>query len=132
MSKLQQVTVTIGRNVGTNYLTEAEAEQVDTFGVSDWPTLSDAQWTELQARVTSALANTVNPSCGTQVFRGEGEWDGVKEESALFVALGTVDEVNRFALLRGELLKIAYNFRQDAIALAIHGESSLIEAEPVI
>ncbi len=130
--KLAQVTVTIGRNIGENYLVRdygKDFAQDVLNGEAVWPELGDHDWLAFRGYVRSALANTVG-AVTFQYRSKDGSWGGAPEESVLLLVLDANTDPARLALLRGELTKIAFNFRQDAIAFSV-GTSELVECEPV-
>lgn len=102
-----QVTVTIGRNVGTEPMAQP-----------DWDRFSD--------RVRFALANHLELELtDIEEHDGTGKWEHVVEDSTKLSAL--VDSISGRALdgLRRDLSIICSNYYQDAIALCV-GESELV------
>lgn len=105
---MHTLSVTIGRNV-TN------------IGVT--LPMDGHVWQKFKNR-THAIVRALGQ---TETFNGQGEWDGVVEDSAMF---STRQEEpysdSQIAALRDALKLLAYAFAQDAIALTI-GESELIK-----
>jgi hypothetical protein len=101
------VTVTIGRNIGG----------------SDAVPMADHLWQEFRALTGSTLANLLAPDFSAS-YDGVGEWDGVKEDSTLFVASGVTSTATS-ETLRLVLETLARKFGQDAIALTI-GQTELV------
>lgn len=102
-----QVTVTIGRNVGPL-------------------PLDDAEWLGFQEDVRDALHVWLNvPYRDIETHAGRGEWDGVAEESMKFSALVPDYDGTGYPQLRAQLAIIRDAFRQDAIALNV-GVSELV------
>lgn len=99
----ENVTVTIGRNVGSEPMTPQA-------------------WSLFQTMVTDHLSALLRPEQAFTYY-GTGEWEGVTEESAAIVLVGVrytsrVDDVDR--VLSG----IAGTFEQDAIGWS-HGPGRL-------
>jgi hypothetical protein len=103
---VNEVSVTIGRNVG------------------DTP-MSREDWAGFRQHITAALKE-LEPQVIFE-YLGEGEWHGVKEESARIVALFPVrHDAATLAYLRRFLKSWAALYDQDAIALSL-GVSELVE-----
>jgi hypothetical protein len=103
------ITVTIGRNIGDSPMSEEE-------------------WQDFQASVTSYLSNLVRPE-RVFTYLGEGEWQGVVEESACILFIGNayttaVENVDRV------LSVLAKSFNQDAIGWSA-GQSHLARRGPL-
>jgi hypothetical protein len=126
MTSRAQVTVTLQRNVGRKWLSDSEREQIETFGVADWPTLNDHDWTAMRGYTRDALARSVGP---VSEQYDSGRWSLGNERVILTVLDAKVDEASRLALLRGELTKIAFNFRQDEIRYSV-GTLNRVEVDP--
>lgn len=88
--------------------------------------MSYGRWHTFIQDVERTLRVTVGAPEMSFVFRGQGEWDGVREESALIqwlVTLTPADE--RVEILARDLAELARHYDQDAIAFT-HGESVLV------
>ena len=90
------LTVSIGRNVGN-------------------APLSDDDWRAFKADVLNALSATVGKSDAE--FTGHGSWEGVSEESELFLTYEP--NLNNKEYLERWLSDIAKDFGQDAIAVTV-------------
>lgn len=102
-----QITVTIGRNVGPLPLARDE-------------------WNGFQQDVRDALHVSLNvPYRDIEAHAGRGEWDGVAEDSIKFSVLVPGYDGTGYAPLRAQLAIIRDNYRQDAIALSV-AESELV------
>jgi hypothetical protein len=98
------VTVTIGRNVGSE-------------------PMPAPRWEEFRSGIRQTLANLLCPDFSAS-YDGTGEWDGVAEDSTLFVASGITREVTS-TYLRAVLAQYADEYDQDAIALTV-GTTDLV------
>lgn len=103
----QQVTVTIGRNVGN-------------------APMSPNDWARFGARVEGVLIGALGVELGDiERHDGRGVWDGVEEDSAKFSVLVPDFDADKYAALKYRLRIIADDFEQDAIALSV-GVSELV------
>lgn len=97
--------ITIGRNVGSV------------------PMASEV-WADFVADVRHAATSTIGAP--NMIIKGEGgSWEGVAEESAVFVILDASEIVTVRLALRRRLANLATTYAQDAIAVAF-GTSSLV------
>lgn len=103
------ITVTIGRGVG------------------DAP-MSDVQWARFQADVIDHVSALVKPGFTFSYF-GEGEWNGIKEESAA-ILFGATAYTSREGDLAHILAGLAEKYGQEAIGYT-HGPSKLAASRPV-
>ena len=102
-----QVTVTIGRNIGS-------------------VPMSARVWQIFQDEVTADIMTTLGSPALLEIRNGQSYWEGVREDSVIVVALyETVPTASELALLRHYLTASRNAFDQEAIALAL-GESELI------
>lgn len=92
------VTVTIGRNVGST-------------------PMADDIWEAFRLGVYSALSSLVHPDHIFAYF-GQGEWEGVTEDSACVVAVGA-QYTSSIARLDSELEDLSERFGQDAIGYTV-------------
>lgn len=115
--------VTIGRNVRTGFTT--------------FEPMSDVQWATFEADAAAELLVTAEKTRSTdgyawgedeefrlEIHRGEGTWDGVKEESSIITLLAS-QPLTHLSDLRRRISELARHYDQDAIALTI-GESELL------
>jgi hypothetical protein len=95
------VTVTIGRNIGN-----------EPMGERTWRAFQDTVQTALQ-HADAGKRPTFLAS-----YTGQGEWQGVSEQSVIFSASYDGATIDRDALssLLGRIAKV---FKQDAVALSI-------------
>lgn len=101
---MQYVQVNIGRNVGSE-------------------SMSDADWDKFIAYTASALSSTCLNHTEFEFHYGRGTWEGVAEESCHVSTLAqSVDGPK----LRSKLRDLARQFGQDTVALVIGSE--LVEA----
>jgi len=99
------VYVAIGRNVG------------------DQPMI-DLAWQYFQDTTRRALVEVLGVE--PLVYFGEGEWEGVKEESAVFAVFTARGiSLNARTLIRRRMERLADLYRQDAIAVT-YGTSTLV------
>lgn len=78
--------------------------------------LSDVQWSEFRRNVGVLLSDTVGGTVHVHDALSAGEWDGVPEDSATFVA--AVPQ-HSLAVVRAGLRFLAVSYGQEAIALTI-------------
>jgi hypothetical protein len=90
---MTSVYVSIGRNVGC-------------FGP-----MNTIEWELFRADVATAVSQYAGPVLSETV--GRGEWEGVAEDCAIIVGGSSA----RRGALERELSRLAYRFRQEAIAL---------------
>lgn len=90
-----QVTVTIGRNVGSEPMSEHD-------------------WRDFQSMITGTIRDLLAPSVSFGPFYGSGEWEGVTEESAVFTFVSHYPA--SVARVTERLGKVAEMFSQDAVA----------------
>lgn len=102
MSDIVTVTISIGRNIG------------------DEP-MGDYQWEEYRNAISGYLARFAD-TVYVDGAHSRGEWDGIPEDSATWVAAVPVGNVNG---LRASLVLDCWTYDQDAIALTI-GETELV------
>lgn len=95
------LTVTIGRNIGSEPMEES-------------------MWERFTSSVIDTLTDLVSPDF-TFTYNGQGEWDGVTEDSRAIVAVNT----HICAEVRDRLHDIALEFQQAAIGLSV-GLSELV------
>ena len=109
---MHSYTLTIDRNIGTE-------------------PMSDKLWGSFKLSAYYTLFKLVGWHAIAERFHGEGEWEGVKEESYKLTAL-TETPLDAFLLekLKRQLRIVAADYRQDAIALTI-GESELVTPAPI-
>lgn len=88
------ITVTIGRNVGTE-------------------PMSDERWIRFRADVVDHLSSLVKPSF-TFIYDGVGEWEGVSEDSSA-ILLGETGYTASVADVGSVLSALARDYGQDAI-----------------
>jgi len=111
------ITATVGRNVNGTPLPQE-------------------RWDALKTRVLTALTYATTGKGKTETHYGVGAWDGVTEESVKIARYGTAwrrssDFITEgFGWLRAELVEIARQFGQEAIALVV-GEGELITPLPL-
>lgn len=103
-----QIFVTIGRNVGTE-------------------PMSDHHWQKFQDLLADRLGALLLPTATFGPFYGRGEWDGVTEESAVFsLTVGYTTQVEHVESVLGQLADL---FEQDAIAYST-APTVLVERVP--
>jgi hypothetical protein len=103
---MQQLTITIGRNVGAT-------------------PMSDDDWSNLKSAIDGIVSRIVRPESDFGWFTGVGEWEGVSEESAIRVVLLPYG-FPRATDLDSALRIAAGVWSQDAIAWSL-GDSFLAE-----
>jgi hypothetical protein len=97
---MQNVTVAIGRNI-------------------DNEPMSARSWRAFQNDVQAALHSAAEPGpTFSAKYRGEGQWQGVREQSVVFSASFEGVTIDREAL-SGALASIARAYQQDAVALTV-------------
>lgn len=100
----QTVTATIGRNIGAE-------------------PLSDETWSTFKAETADHLGALLQPEL-TFTYDGQGEWDGVREDSAIIVLVATRYTAD-LANVRAILATLCERYEQDAIALS-YGNGELV------
>ena len=126
---MQSVTVTIGRNVPSQYV-----DLATRAGLVDGPTsaLSDQAWADFTELVVEALKNFESQVGGLEstwieTHDGIGSWDGVEEQSRKITLLfesESIPALERTALAIA-LASARSGYYQDAVAVSF-GDSSLI------
>ena len=103
--------ITIGRNVGH--------EPMD-----------DDAWTRFKAAIEWEIETILRGTLYVRGNEGEGEWeeeDGTKVSETNAVFTGEIDLAKAWTLEHVSLPQLAYEFKQDAIALTV-GRGVLVEA----
>lgn len=82
--------------------------------------MKERNWTDFQCDVTDAAGDDdTNRLVG--MLTGSGWWDGIPEDTASFHVL-----TSNLPVLRIEMARLAYKWRQEAIAVVVSGPSALI------
>ena len=107
-------TATIGRNVGTEPMT-------------------DVAWLTFQLDIADAMWAAAHTSRGAEeisVRKGEGAWEGEREESITVTVLSP-ERMHHYRLLelKGRLALFCREYKQDAIALSVNVQAELITFE---
>lgn len=90
-------------------------------GLPDGGSMRLGEWDAFRQDVRDRLA-LVSAEVYVDAARSVGEWEGVPEESATWVALIPADNITA---LRGAIRAMAVRYRQDAIALTV-GTTELV------
>lgn len=96
----QTVVVTVGRNIGEKPMPRSD-------------------WDIFRGHVDLTLQNLLQPDFSAS-YDGQGEWEGISEQSTTFVFSGVKTSVGR-DIVTHVLADAAKRFGQDAIALTIGG-----------
>lgn len=117
------IQVTIGRNVGNEPMDDTQWRR---FQQDVRDVIATAVYAEMRDRIGARF-----PFADIETHYGEGEWDGVKEESAhlslYFPTPAGVAAHRVRSMLDADLGTLAYDYDQDAIAyvVATEGEHGL-------